>query len=181
MCHSPNFIDDDHIHAEHESDWCLHLTAVEAMIPLFFCCWVYELCQKCTLPSSRYIWSTRWRQKHFVRGEHTMHHNTGVFNGLWSDMATFMRCGHSKLRIVGIILKPQTLKIWAYSLHTCHTIVYDVNDMRSEDSNKSQYIHKGFLRNSWERKFLRMPITSVDLAQLIRSPSSKCGRYRTGA
>ena len=31
--------------------------------------------------------------EHFQKGEHTMHHTSGIFNGIWSDMAietTFM-------------------------------------------------------------------------------------------
>ena len=134
-----------YVRAERESDWCLHLTAVEAMIPLFFAAGhmnyaryaLYYLRAMHDLPEDI--------KRRFDRGEHTMHHNSGIFNGLWSDMAietTFMRYGHSKTGIVGITLQPQTLKTWAYSLHTCHTIVNDLHEMRSEDSNKSQSIHK---------------------------------------
>jgi len=56
----------------------------------------------------------------FMNGWHTMHHNAGLFNGISSDMAietTFIRYGHNKSGIVGITLKPETLKTWANSLH----------------------------------------------------------------
>ncbi|KAG1683695.1 hypothetical protein GQR58_009834 [Nymphon striatum] len=49
-----------------------------------------------------------------------------------ADMAietTFMRYGHSKSGIVGITLKPETFKTWAYSLHTCHGILDDLDEM----------------------------------------------------
>ncbi len=53
---------------------------------------------------------------HFLNGEHVMRHVPGIWNGLWSDMyieTTFMRYGHGQGGIIGITLKPETLKIWA--------------------------------------------------------------------
>ena len=61
-------------------------------------------------------------RQRFVKGEHTMHHNAGLFIGIWSDMAietTFMRYGHGQSGIIGITLRPETLNTWAYSLHAC--------------------------------------------------------------
>lgn len=49
---------------------------------------------------------------------------------LWSDMfieSTFMRYGHSPGGIIGITLKPSTLKRWALSLHICSQLVNDVS------------------------------------------------------
>ena len=105
----PVFLMMTYIRAERESDWNLHLTAVEAMIPLFFAAGhvnyarysLYYLLSMSALPDDV--------KEHFAKGEHTMHHNPGIFNGLWSDMAietTFMRYGHSKKGIVGITLQP---------------------------------------------------------------------------
>ncbi len=40
---------------------------------------------------------------HFAKGEHTMHHNAGIFNGIWTDMAietTYMR--YDMVRIVSL-------------------------------------------------------------------------------
>ncbi|KAJ8051196.1 hypothetical protein HOLleu_04675 [Holothuria leucospilota] len=53
-------------------------------------------------------------RKPFMNEEHTMHHISGFFNGIWTDMAietTFMRYGHGCRDIVDITLKPETLKI----------------------------------------------------------------------
>ncbi|KAG1651907.1 Craniofacial development protein 2 [Nymphon striatum] len=72
-------------------------------------------------------------------------HNTGLFNGIWSDMAietTFMRYGYSKSGIVGITLKPETLKTWAYSLHTCHGILDDLDEMRETYRSPCKTTHK---------------------------------------
>lgn len=53
--------------------------------------------------------------KKFLKGEHTMHHKTGLCNDLWNDMAigtTYMRYDHRRSGIIGITLKPDTLKIF---------------------------------------------------------------------
>ncbi|KAG1654582.1 hypothetical protein GQR58_024928 [Nymphon striatum] len=62
-----------------------------------------------------------------------------------SDMAietTFMRYGYSKSGIVGITLKPETLKTWAYSLHTCHGILDDLDEMRETYRSPCKTTHK---------------------------------------
>ena len=36
---------------------------------------------------------------HFMKGKHTTHHNAGMFNGIWTDMAIgtiYMRYGHGQ-------------------------------------------------------------------------------------
>ena len=44
--------------------------------------------------------------------------------------------------IIGITLKPETLKTWAYSLHTCHGIIDDLNEMRDKKRPSAQTSHK---------------------------------------
>ena len=49
-----------------------------------------------------------------------MCHFPGLWNGIWSDMSietTFMRYGHDKQGIIGVTLKPETIKVWSLSLH----------------------------------------------------------------
>lgn len=56
----------------------------------------------------------------FLKGEHVMRHTSGYWNSIWSDMfieTTFMRYGHGKGGIIGITLKPETLKVWSESTH----------------------------------------------------------------
>ena len=46
--------------------------------------------------------------------EHALGHAPCVWTAIWSDMfieSTFMRYGHGKRHIIGVILKPDTLKI----------------------------------------------------------------------
>ena len=55
---------------------------------------------------------------------------------------TFMMCGHGQSGIIEITLKPETLKTWAYSLHTCHGIIGDLNEMRDNERPSAQTSHK---------------------------------------
>lgn len=126
-----------YVRAEREADWPLHLAAVQEMMPLFFAAshfnyaryGLYYLREMAAMPENVC--------QHFMMGEHTMHHNSGVFNGIWSDMAietTYMRYGHGQSGIIGITLKPETLKTWAYSLHACNTVIRHLDQMRTQNN-----------------------------------------------
>ena len=84
--------------------------------------------------------------EYFMKGAHVMRHRTGLWNGLWSDMfieTTFMRYGHGKAGIIGITLKPETLKTWALSLHVCGKLLEDLSTLReNERPSCIQTIHK---------------------------------------
>ena len=94
-----------------------------------------------------------------------MHHNAGLFNGIWSDMAigtTFVRYGHGQSGITGITLIPEALKTWAYRLHACNTVVSNMDQMRAQEQHvpASQTHHKEeakarFKTDTKDRKALR--------------------------
>ena len=44
-----------------------------------------------------------------------------------------MRYGHGKAGIIGIILKPETLKTWALSLHVCGQLLEDLSTLRENE------------------------------------------------
>ena len=70
-----------------------------------------------------------------------MQHTESVFSGIWSDMAietTYMRFGHGPVGVVGKTLKPETLKVWAYSQSACTKIVSDLEEMNGRNKNKSE-------------------------------------------
>ena len=43
-----------------------------------------------------------------------------------------MRYGHGQRGIIGNTLKPETLKIWGLSLHTCSRLEEDLSDISSQ-------------------------------------------------
>ena len=141
----PVFVILRYIRAEREADWALHLNSVREMMSLFFAAdhthyaryALYYLRTMEQLPPEVL--------KHFTAREHTMHHTPGYFNGIWTDMAietTYMRYGHGRKGIVGITLKPETLKTWAYSLHACNRVTNNLNEMRDKEGVSAQTIHK---------------------------------------
>lgn len=83
-----------YIRAEREGDWALHVTVVREMMPLFFAAshinyaryGMYYLRTMEMLPDKVH--------HHFIKGQHVMRYNVGIFNGIWSNMAietTFMK------------------------------------------------------------------------------------------
>ena len=83
--------------------------------------------------------------KEFRMGNHVMRHQPGIWNGIWSDMfieSTFMRYGHGPGGVIGITLKPSTLKRWALSLHICSQLVQDITEMRETHRQTKVTEHK---------------------------------------
>ncbi len=55
---------------------------------------------------------------------------------------TLMRYGHGHGGIIGITLKPDTLKTWALSLHICSSRESDLSNMIDGDKMHVQSNHK---------------------------------------
>ena len=125
-----------YIRAEREGDWPLHIASVRNMMPLFFAAAHFNYARYGLYYLRTMEQMPEDIREHFMKSEHTMHHNAGLYNGIWSDMAietTFMRFGHGKSGIIGITLKPETVKTWAYSLHACNDLVRRLDSMRNTD------------------------------------------------
>ena len=143
-CHQANF--PFLVVQEREGDWPLHLEAVEAMLPLFYAAdhinyardGLYYLKSMKSLPKNVC--------DHFMKGEHTIQHRAGVFSGIWSDMGietSYMRFSHSSSSgLVGLEMKPETMKTWAYSLNSCCEIIEGLETMRSKAPCETEF-HKG--------------------------------------
>ena len=134
-----------YIRAEREADWCLHLTAVKEMLPYFFAAGhvnyarygLYYLRSMEAMP--------KLCQEQFLKGEHVMRHVPGLWNGIWSDMfieTTFMHYGHGKRGIIGVTLKPETLKVWSLSLHICSRLEQDLSSFLYPDNDTELTGHK---------------------------------------
>ena len=128
----PTFIMMLFVRAEREGDWSLHLSSVTQMLPYFFAAGhinyarysLFYLRSMCRLPKEVL--------EPFMKGQHVMRHQPGIWNGMWSDMfieSTFMRYGHGPGGIIGITLKPNALNRWALSLHICSRMVHGLARM----------------------------------------------------
>ena len=121
------------IRAEREAEWPLHLLAVKLIMPYFFATGhlnyarygLHYLSSMERLPDDILV--------QFMKGEHVMRHQAGIWNGMWSDMfieTTFMCYGHGPGGLVGITLNAAAMKRWALSLHTCNQLVKDFTDLK---------------------------------------------------
>lgn len=135
-----------YVRAEREGEWPLHVHCVRAMMPYFFAAG-HQNYARLGLVYLRAIENLPEDiLRYFLKGKHVMRHMKGLWNGIWSDMfieSTFMRYGHGRAGIVGITLKPETLKTWALSRHTCSQLVEDLAALRGEsDECRFQISHK---------------------------------------
>ena len=161
------------VRAEREADWPLHLEAFREMMPYYFAAGhvhyarygLYYLRSMEALPQEVL--------EAFMRGEHVMRHMPGIWNGIWSDMyieTTFMRYGHGQNGIIGITLKPESLKTWAFSLHICSNLEASLDAMldggngtaTTQSKHKEEYRARIVLDNE-DRSALRKKLdTCID-------------------
>ena len=81
----------------------------------------------------------------FLKGEHVIRHQKGFWNGIWTDMfieTTFMRYGKGPGGLIGLTLKPNVVKKWAYSLHAFTQVLQDLENMRKKKEKKEKLVHK---------------------------------------
>ena len=53
-----------------------------------------------------------------------------------------MRYGHGKRGIIGVTLKPETLKVWSLSLHNCNKLEQDLSSFLYPDNDTGLTGHK---------------------------------------
>ena len=66
-----------------------------------------------------------------------MHHNPGIFYCIWSAMAietTFMCYVHGRSEIIGLSLKPEAVKTWAFRMHVCNSVLNNLDIMWDSDT-----------------------------------------------
>ena len=105
-----------YLRAEREGEFALHLYVCKQMMPYFFAAGHvnyarYGLCYLRTMERL-----TGKVLEQFLSGKHVMHNISGLFNGIWFDMAietTYMKHGKCPSGIIGMTTKPRTLEIWA--------------------------------------------------------------------
>ena len=134
-----------YVRAERDAEWPLHFWTMQQMIPYFFAgghvnyarFGLYYLRSMERLPENVL--------KRFLNGEHVMRHNPGVWNGILSDIVieiTFMRYGKGPGGLVGVTLKPSTVKRRALSLHNTSRVESYIDEMRHEQGTREVTTHK---------------------------------------
>ena len=133
-----------YLRAEREGDWALHLSAVEDMLPLFYAAGHVNYARDALVYLNDMKGLPENVLKHFMKGEHTVQHTEAFYNGMWTDYgieSTYMRFGHSSTGIVGQAMKPETVKVWAYSMCATTTMTENLEKMRDKATSSSA-LHK---------------------------------------
>ena len=103
--------------AEKEGDWPLHLLALKLMIPYFFAAGHQNYARYALLYLRDAEALSPYILDRFLKGKHVTQHTAGIWNGMWTNMmieTTFMRYGKGPRGMIGITLKPESLKTWAF-------------------------------------------------------------------
>ena len=56
----------------------------------------------------------------FMKGEHVMRHQKGIWNAIWSDMlieTSYMKIGKGPVGVLGFTTSSTTMSVWAKSMH----------------------------------------------------------------
>ena len=135
-----------YVRAEREGDWLLHVYCVKAMMTYFFAAG-HQNYARSGLVYLRAIENLPENiLPYFLKGKHLMRHVNVLWDGIWNDMfieSPFMRYIRGRQGIIGIALKPETLKTWALSRHICSQLMEDLAELRSESNdNRFQDSHK---------------------------------------
>ena len=158
------------VRAEREADWPLHVLCVKEMMVYLFAAGHSNYARALLVYLRTIERLPPEILAHFLNGNHVMRHMEGLWNGISSDMfieSTFMRYGHGRAGIVGVTLKPETLKTWALSRHVCSQLMVELAEMRGDgDDDRFQKTHK-------EESFARMKSDKKD-RQGIRKKIATC-------
>ena len=113
----------------------------------------------------------------FLKGEHVMHHQQGIWNGIWSDM--MIETSYMKFGVIGVTTKPRTVQIWAKSQHSCSRILKELSELRNKEDpkiifNKEEGNAK-IMNNEVDRRKLRDFLSSCmhPLDTISHNPAEK--------
>ena len=137
----PLFIAMRFVRAERECEFLLHLSAGKEMIPYFFAAGHHHYARWGIQYINQLEGLDGDVKERFLKGEHTVRHNSGLWNTIWTDMMieqTLMNVGKSPGGLKGVTLKPEVVKKWAFSLNTFGLIDREVEEYFDNDYNKTQ-------------------------------------------
>ena len=133
------------VRAEREGDWPLHLSAATAMLPYFGAAGHWNYFRYGTVYIMKMEKMLMDLLKHFMKGDHVMRHQPGLWNAIWSDMmieTTAMRYGHGSGGVIGITLNPKALQRWALAHPISSHPENDLLDMKENHQSEKVTVHK---------------------------------------
>ena len=88
----------------------------------------------------------------------------GIQFGIEFKESMFMRCGPGRPGIVGISLKPDTLKTWALSRHICSELMQDFKELRGKSDSKNYHKEEVMTRVNVANRIICTSQINVDQA-----------------
>ena len=95
-----------------EVDWPLHIHNVQTMLPYFAAAGHWHYLHSTVMHLIKMTKLPKDLVQKFIKGEHAMRHQKGLWNSIWSDMmieTTSMRYGHGPAGMKGITLNENDL------------------------------------------------------------------------
>ena len=128
-----------YVRAEREGEFALHYYACKEMLPYFFAAshWNYARDGVTYVRMMERLPNTILEA--CMKGEHVIHLQQGLWNGIWSDMgieSTYMKIGKGPSGIIGVTTNERTVKIWSNSHHLCGELLTELEDLRTSTANK---------------------------------------------
>ena len=129
------------IRAEREGEFPLHLYACQQMIPYFFAAGHinYARYGVCYLMTMSKLPPTLLDQ--FLRAEHVLRHQHGIWNEIWSDMmieTSYMKFGKGPSGIICKTTKPKTPESIHCNIYTGQTLEKKVNVNKAVEIGEKQ-------------------------------------------
>ena len=165
----PAFLMLMYVRTEREGEFGLHLYTCKKMIPYFFAAghWNYARDDTVYIRTMEKLPDSLMNK--FMKKQHVVHLQEGVFNGIWSDMAiesTYMKIGKGISGIVGITTNDRSVSIWANSHHLCSELLSELSNLGDKEPKSSHDQHK-------EKGAGRIKADEFDRSKL-RSTLQKC-------
>ena len=118
------------VKAEREGDFTLHLLCCKMMMPYFFAAKHVNYARYgiCYINTMEKLPPEVLNQ--FMKGEHVMRHQEGIWNAIWSDMiieTSYMKIGKGPAGVIGFTTSTTTMSVWAKSMHAQTTYLSELH------------------------------------------------------
>ena len=133
-----------YVRAEREGEFALHLYACKQMLPFFFAAghWNYARDGVAYVRTMERL--TNSLLDPFMEGEHVIHLNKGMWNGIWTDMGieTYMKIGKGPAGLIGVTTNARSVQIWANGHPLCSEVLTKLERLRNKGDDVVEKAHK---------------------------------------
>ena len=132
-----------YIRSTHESDYALTIQTAECMLPYFFAACHHNYSRYTLFFVRPMAWLPVKVLDAFMKGEGSMHHIDGMWNGVPTDQSlesTLIRKGKGPSGVIGNTQNPQVMSTWVYSLGACVALTSSLQNMGAKEEAVQMYL-----------------------------------------